>query len=165
MAPTIVFDVNETLLDLAPVRSWFTSRFGDEPDAAMWFGELLRLSFVSAATDQYAPFPELATSALATSAGRYGASIGDGDMSHIAGVLTTLPPHPDVTEGPRPPWWFRVQAHRTHQLTARDGQDAIGERGDCRSLRQHHVGGDGWPLQATSLGLRGRSGRARGNDV
>ena len=99
MAPTVVFDVNETLLDLAPVRSRFTSRFGDEPDAAMWFGELLRLSFVSAATDQYAPFPELATSALATSAGRYGASIGDGDMSHIAGVLTTLPPHPDVTEG------------------------------------------------------------------
>jgi 2-haloacid dehalogenase len=99
MTPIIVFDVNETLLDLAPVRNWFADRFGNEPNAAMWFGELLRLSFVSAATGQYVPFPELATSALATSAERFGASIGDGDVSHIGGVLTTLPAHADVPEG------------------------------------------------------------------
>jgi len=99
MAPIIVFDVNETLLDLAPIREWFANRFGDEPTATMWFGELLRLSFVSAAADQYVPFPELAASALATTAERFGASIGDGDISHIGGVLTTLSAHADVIEG------------------------------------------------------------------
>jgi 2-haloacid dehalogenase len=99
MKPVIVFDVNETLLDLAPVREWFTSRFGDEPSASMWFGELLRLSFVSAATNRYIPFPELGAAALASSAERHGASIGDGDIEHIGGVFTTLPAHPDVAEG------------------------------------------------------------------
>jgi 2-haloacid dehalogenase len=83
MKPSIVFDVNETLLDLSPVRTWFTSRFEDHPDASMWFGELLRLSFVSATTDRYVPFPVLAEAALATTAERANTSIGDGDISHI----------------------------------------------------------------------------------
>jgi 2-haloacid dehalogenase len=99
MKPSIVFDVNETLLDLSPVRTWFTSRFGGQPDASMWFGELLRLSFVSATTDRYAPFPELAAAALSTTAERAGTSIGDGDISHIVGVFTTLPAYPDVAPG------------------------------------------------------------------
>jgi 2-haloacid dehalogenase len=99
MKPSIVFDVNETLLDLSPVRTWFTSRFGDHPNASMWFGELLRLSFVSATTDRYVPFPELAAAALATTAERTGTSIGDGDISHIVGVFTTLPAYEDVAPG------------------------------------------------------------------
>lgn len=99
MKPIIVFDVNESLLDLKPVREWFHSRFDDAPEASAWFAELLRLSFVSAATDQYTPFPELAAAALATTASRHGASIGDGDVSHISGVFATLPAHDDVTDG------------------------------------------------------------------
>lgn len=99
MKPSIVFDVNETLLDLSPIRIWFTSRFGGRPDASMWFGELLRLSFVSATTDRYVPFPELAAAALATTAERTDASIGDGDISHVVGVFTTLPAYNDVAPG------------------------------------------------------------------
>ena len=99
MKPSIVFDVNETLLDLSPVRTWFTNRFGGHPDASTWFGELLRLSFVSATTDRYVPFPALAASALATAAERTGTSIGDGDISHIVGVFTTLPAYEDVVPG------------------------------------------------------------------
>lgn len=99
MKPTIVFDVNETLLDLQPVRDWFHGRFEDEPDASEWFAELLRLSFVSTAINRYSPFPELGAQALTTVAERHNASVGDGDLSHIAGVFTTLPPHPDVIVG------------------------------------------------------------------
>ena len=98
MQTAIVFDVNETLLDLSPVRLWFAQRFGDEPDASTWFGELLRLSFVSGVTDQYVPFPDLAEAALTTVATRFHASVGDGDLSHISSVFTTLPPHDDVKE-------------------------------------------------------------------
>jgi 2-haloacid dehalogenase len=54
---------------------------------------------VSTATNSYTPFPELAAAALTTTAGRFGASIGDGDISHISGVFTTLPPHEDVASG------------------------------------------------------------------
>lgn len=99
MQRTIVFDVNETLLDLGPVRIWFLERFRDQPDASTWFSELLRISFVSSILDRYRSFPELAAAALATSAERCGTSIEEGDISHIGGVFTTLPAHPDVTEG------------------------------------------------------------------
>ena len=99
MNSIIVFDVNETLLSLRPVRDWFHNRFDDEPDAGGWFAELLRLSFVSATTDRYVPFPELAAAALATASERFHASIGDGDVSHISSVFTTLPAHAEVPQG------------------------------------------------------------------
>ena len=96
MARIIVFDVNETLLDLAPVREWFTGRFDGQPDASAWFSELLRLSFVSSVVNEYSPFPDLAAAALETVAQRNAASIDDDDLAVIRALFTTLPPHPDV---------------------------------------------------------------------
>jgi len=99
MAHIIVFDVNETLLDLAPVRGWFMERFDDSPSASTWFSELLRLSFVSSVIDRYVPFTELAAAALGTVAGRSGAKIDDDDLTTVRSLLTTLPPHSDVPSG------------------------------------------------------------------
>lgn len=99
MHPTIVFDVNETLLDLEPVRQWFAKRFDDRPDAQTWFSELLRLSFVSSVTDHYVPFTDLAAAALETVAERSAATASADDMAKISGILSTLPPYPDVASG------------------------------------------------------------------
>jgi len=99
MKPVIVFDVNETLLDLSPIRIWFAERFGEVPDAKLWFTELLRLSFVSAATDRYLPFTTLASSALDTVASDEGTHATADDMARIAGLFTALPPHGDVGPG------------------------------------------------------------------
>jgi 2-haloacid dehalogenase len=99
MLPAIVFDVNETLLDLAPVRDWFQQRFDDHPTAATWFSELLRLSFVSSVTDRYVPFTDLAGSALATVTAKAGAAIDPDDIAQVKGLFVQLPPHPDVIDG------------------------------------------------------------------
>jgi 2-haloacid dehalogenase len=99
MTRIIVFDVNETLLDLAPVREWFLHRFDDYPNASTWFSELLRLSFVSSVTDRYVPFTDLAASALETVGSRSGAIIDAGDIAEVKGLFVTLPPHPDVIGG------------------------------------------------------------------
>lgn len=99
MKPFIIFDVNETLLDLAPVRSWFSQHFGDRPTASEWFAELLRLSFVSSVTDTYIPFTDLAGAALASVAQRRGIPLESDDLTTIKGILTTLPPHNDVVNG------------------------------------------------------------------
>jgi 2-haloacid dehalogenase len=99
MASTIVFDVNETLLDLAPVRDWFHQRFDDRPDARTWFSELLRLSFVSSVTDRYVPFTDLAASALETVALKSGITITPDDVTQVRGLFVHLPPHPDAVDG------------------------------------------------------------------
>ena len=99
MSTTIIFDVNETLLDLQPVRAWFDQRFGGEPDAGTWFTELLRLSFVSSVTDRYAPFTDLAGSALETVARTQGVAPDVEDLTTIKGILATLPAHRDVAVG------------------------------------------------------------------
>lgn len=99
MTPIIVFDVNETLLDLAPVRDWFHKRFEDNPGARAWFSELLRLSFVSAATDRYVPFTDLAAAALETVATTSTATIVSGDIAQVRRLFVQLPPHRDVVKG------------------------------------------------------------------
>ncbi len=99
MTHIIVFDVNETLLDLAPVRGWFTDRFDENPSASAWFSELLRLSFVSSVVDRYVPFTELAAAALGTVAARCRARIDDDDLATVRSLLTTLPAHSDVPSG------------------------------------------------------------------
>ncbi|NHZ71089.1 MAG: haloacid dehalogenase type II [Proteobacteria bacterium] len=99
MDKIIVFDVNETLLDLEPIRTWFLSRFEGEPDAGAWFGELLRLSFVSAVTNRYVPFTELARSALTTVSTRAGADATEQDRKAITNLFVELPPHRDVSPG------------------------------------------------------------------
>ncbi|MEN8238913.1 MAG: haloacid dehalogenase type II [Actinomycetota bacterium] len=99
MDTVIMFDVNETLLDLAPVRDWFSQRYVDEPTAAEWFAELLRLSFVSSVTDRYEPFTDLAGAALETVSRRYGVPVAPENLAAIKGILATLPPHNDVVQG------------------------------------------------------------------
>lgn len=100
MKPTVVFDVNETLLDLAPISLWFDDRYGEELPAALWFAELLRLSFVSSTTNRYVPFPSLARSALVGVAATAGmAPPSSEDIAEIGGILERLPPHRDVVEG------------------------------------------------------------------
>jgi len=97
--PAIVFDVNETLLNLSPIRAWFTERFNDTPNAKTWFAELLRLSFVSAATNRYVPFTALAISALDTTARMAESEVTPEDSDTIAGLFTSLPAHSDAKPG------------------------------------------------------------------
>ncbi|KAA3635630.1 MAG: haloacid dehalogenase type II [Armatimonadetes bacterium] len=99
MTPTVVFDVNETLLDLAPVRVWFHDHFDDRPSAAEWFSELLRLSFVSSVINIYTPFTELAANALTSVADKYRVAVSSHDLTTVSHLLTRLPPHRDSAPG------------------------------------------------------------------
>ena len=99
MRPVIVFDVNETLLNLEPVRTWFRARFEGRIEASQWFGELLRLSFVSAATDRYSPFTSLAADALRTTAASDGIGTSQDDAETLGLLMRSLHPHPDARDG------------------------------------------------------------------
>ena len=52
----IVFDVNETLLDLGGLDDLFESIFGDALARSQWFAQLLRLSMTATIVEDYRDF-------------------------------------------------------------------------------------------------------------
>jgi 2-haloacid dehalogenase len=93
-----VFDVNETLLDLAALDPHFERVFGDVSVRRLWFNQMLQSALVATVTDAYTTFGEAATAALQMTAERQGVEVSDEDQQSIVGGLRELPPHPEVAE-------------------------------------------------------------------
>jgi 2-haloacid dehalogenase len=93
-----VFDVNETLLDLAALDPLFERAFGDTSVRRLWFNQTLQSAFVATMTDAYTTFGEAAGAALRMTEERDGVQISDEDRREILGGLRNLPPHPEVPE-------------------------------------------------------------------
>jgi 2-haloacid dehalogenase len=94
----IVFDVNETLLDLAALDAPFARLFGDASVRRQWFQQMLASAFVSTITGRYADFGTLGRGALEMVAERAGKRLGDADRQAILGTMRRLPPHPEVRD-------------------------------------------------------------------
>jgi 2-haloacid dehalogenase len=93
-----VFDVNETLLDLAALDPLFERVFGDAAVRRLWFNQMLQSAFVGTITDAYATFGEAAGAALEMTEERLGVEVPEDDRQEILGGLRTLPPHPEVPD-------------------------------------------------------------------
>ena len=98
MARVIVFDVNETLLDLGALDSEFERIFGDADARRAWFQQMLLSAFVSTITGVYADFGTIGMAALDMLAARRGISLGDNDRQAVREGMRKLPPHPDVRD-------------------------------------------------------------------
>jgi 2-haloacid dehalogenase len=96
MAPVCVFDVNETLLDLAALDGEFERLFGDRGVRVAWFGQLLQSAMVATITDRYTDFGTVGRAALEMTAVRLGVELSDGDREAVVGGMTRLPAHPEV---------------------------------------------------------------------
>src|SRR5918997_967572 len=93
-----VFDVNETLLDLAALDPLFERVFGDASVRRLWFNQMLQSAFVATMTDAYVTFGESAAAALRITEERQGAEGSEDDRQEILSGLRHLPPHPEVPE-------------------------------------------------------------------
>jgi 2-haloacid dehalogenase len=93
-----VFDVNETLLDLAALDPLFERVFGDAAVRRLWFNQMLQSAFVATITDAYVTFGEAAGAALGMTEERLGVEVSEDDRQEILGGLRDLPPHPEVPE-------------------------------------------------------------------
>jgi 2-haloacid dehalogenase len=93
-----VFDVNETLLDMAALDPLFERVFGDALVRKLWFNQMLQSAFVATITDAYVPFAEAAGAALGMTEERLGVEVSENDRQEILGGLRELPPHPEVPE-------------------------------------------------------------------
>ncbi len=96
MTEVLVFDVNETLLDLGALRSRFEQVLGDAALLPQWFGQMLRNSLVATVTKTYAPFDVQGVAALRLTAQRAGIDLSLEDCGAVMGEMKELPPHPDV---------------------------------------------------------------------
>lgn len=95
----LVFDVNETLLDIGSLAPIFAERFGDERVLREWFAQLVMYSMTATITGNYVPFPAIARGVLRMLGDVYRVPISDTDVDRLKAGLLTMPPHPDAAEG------------------------------------------------------------------
>ena len=62
--PIIVFDVNETLLDLETMRPTFERIFGEPTAMRLWFANLITYSEALTLADVYVPFTDIGGAVL-----------------------------------------------------------------------------------------------------
>lgn len=92
----LAFDVNETLLSLGPIRDKFVDVFGEDPPVGEWFARMLHGSLVANETDSYRGFGVIGAESLVTVARKRDIEMTAEEALEIVGVMTSLPPHPDV---------------------------------------------------------------------
>ncbi len=96
MARVIVFDVNETLLDLAALDEGFGRVFGDIAARREWFAQVLHTAFAVTAAGGYHQFGEIGAAALEMVAARRGLLLEEAERSALLAPMLELPPHPEV---------------------------------------------------------------------
>ena len=98
MDDILVFDVNETLLDLSALDPHFTRIFGDADVRSEWFETMIQSAMLGIITETYHDFGAVAKGALAAVAARKNVELTDEDTAAVLGQIRQLPPHPDVRE-------------------------------------------------------------------
>ena len=95
----LVFDVNETLIDIESLVPVFEQVFGDSRVMREWFGQLVMYSMTTALSGCYADFFSLGQGVLRMLGEIHGAPISDLDVDLIRQAMLTMPAHADVTDG------------------------------------------------------------------
>ncbi len=93
----ILFDVNETLLDLQPMTEGIGKLLGAGPEAArLWFTTLLQHSLVATVAGKYLDFAEVGAACLRMAAGSHGVELSEDAAREAIAPMRSLPPHRDV---------------------------------------------------------------------
>lgn len=96
MPRVLLFDVNETLLDLRVLDPVFERAFGDASIRRHWFGLVLRNAMTLTITGDYENFIAVGAASLDMVAAQQGVTLSAGDRGTIRETMGNLPPHGDV---------------------------------------------------------------------
>src|SRR3984885_12903732 len=94
--PLIVFDVNETLLDLKAMEPIFERIFGERQAMRLWFANFIMYSAALTVAGCYVPFTNIGAAVMKMLADTQGINIDDADKKELADRFSTMPPHPEV---------------------------------------------------------------------
>jgi len=95
----IIFDVNETLLNLIPLKEEINAALKNEMGFDVWFPKLLHYSLVETTTGNYSDFTEIAAATFKMISGKFDKEFSDSEIKNILTEITKLPPYPDVKPG------------------------------------------------------------------
>ena len=120
----IVFDVNETLSDMAPLAGRFADVGAPELAAQVWFASLLRDGFALTATGGRETFGRLGEGVLrAVLAGVRLNRPADDAVDHVLAGFANLSVHPDVPDGVR-----ILRQHDLRLVTLTNGSAGVADR-------------------------------------
>ena len=94
--PLIVFDVNETLLDLDSMAPIFERIFGERLAVRLWFDDLIIYSQALTLANVYIPFTDIGAAALKMLADTRGIKITEADKKELTENFSSMPPHKEV---------------------------------------------------------------------
>jgi 2-haloacid dehalogenase len=140
--PLIVFDVNETLLDLEAMAPIFERIFHDKSAMRLWFANLILYSAALTVAGQYVPFTEIGGAVMKMLADTRGIKIRDTDRQDLTDKFSTMPPHPEVPAALRR---LRDAGFRLFTLTDNllEVQTRQLERGGIADLFERRFSADG----------------------
>ena len=116
----IFFDVNETLLDLKPLKESVGRALGDRPDLVpLWFTTMLQYSLVTTVADRYSDFGDIGVACLLMVARNQGIDLGEDAAKKAVAPIRSLPPHPDVA-----PALARLKDAKYRLVTLTNSSDA-----------------------------------------
>jgi len=95
----LVFDVNETLIDIDSMAPLFAEVFGDERVLREWFAQLIMYSMGITLVGTYLPFPALAQGVLRMLGDIHQVDVGEDDLDRLTTGLLTMPAYPDAADG------------------------------------------------------------------
>ncbi len=96
---TLIFDVNETLLDLQPLKDSINNSLQDLNAANVWFAQLLHYSLVESITGTYHDFSEIAAAVLKMNAQKHNLDFSQDEIKKILSPIQSLHPYPEVKDG------------------------------------------------------------------
>src|SRR5262245_27911079 len=94
--PLIVFDVNETLLDLQTMEPIFERLFHDKDAMRLWFANFIMYSAALTVAGCYVPFTDIGSAVMKMLADTRGIAIAAADKEELTRMFSTMPLHPDV---------------------------------------------------------------------
>ena len=94
--PLVVFDVNETLLDLETMAPTFERIFKDKAAMRLWFANFILYSNALTLAESYVPFTDIGGAVMTMLARTKGIELTDRDRSDLTNTFASMPPHPEV---------------------------------------------------------------------
>ncbi|WOI58358.1 haloacid dehalogenase type II [Palleronia sp. LCG004] len=92
----LVFDVNETLLDIRTLEPLFERLFGDRRILREWFAQLVVYSQSMTLSGLHTPFGELGLGALRMTGEIHGVEIAEADLDEMKDRMGSMPAHEDA---------------------------------------------------------------------